>query len=55
VHSYTKHIAFDGQIIFEDIWGNNYRTHFQFAWEHSTEKMQLCGLRTERVKPEDVL
>lgn len=47
---YTRHIAFVGEIVFEDIWANEYRTRFHFAWEHSTNKMQLAGLVTEQTK-----
>jgi len=46
----TKHIAFIGQVLFEDIWGNEYRTKFHFAWEHSEGRMYLCGLSTARTK-----
>ena len=46
----TKHIAFVGQILFEDIWNNEFRTEFYFEWEPGSGRMQLSGLSTKRTK-----
>ena len=47
VVTYTKHIAFVGQITFDDIWGQERTTEFHFAWEHTTQRMQIRGITTK--------
>jgi hypothetical protein len=41
---YTASVGFSGQIIFDDIWGDEHTTRFFFAWDKDIQRMALRGI-----------
>jgi hypothetical protein len=44
---YTGHICFEGEVTFDDIWGNEHMTEFYFVWDKDIKSMSLKGVETK--------
>jgi hypothetical protein len=44
---YTGHICFEGEVTFDDIWGNEHTTEFYFVWDKEIRSMALRGVETK--------
>jgi hypothetical protein len=42
---HTGHICFEGDVTFDDIWGNEHTTEFYFKWDIEIRRMALQGVR----------
>ena len=45
--AYTRHICFEGNVTFDDIWGNEHTTEFYFVWDHWIGRMNLRWVETK--------
>jgi hypothetical protein len=43
--TYTGHVCFEGNVTFDDIWGNEHTTEFYFIWDISIGRMALRGVK----------
>jgi hypothetical protein len=46
IRVYTASMGFNGQITFDDIWGNEHTTRFLFVWDQEIQRMALRYVET---------
>jgi hypothetical protein len=47
IMAYTASLVFSGEITYDDIWGNELKTTFLFAWDKDIQRMALRFVETE--------